>query len=370
MEFNRLPIPLDMNQPQSDSEIEDELRRMKEVRRKREEKEKLEEIKKKQIENEKKKKQRIIDPKKNKMTYDYNGLPIMIKTFKTDNLPKPFLYIQHGIKDIGNEKQIKKEINKLKEVPPLPSKQNQIVLDKPQIFYESDIQVPTYDLFQPQKGVTYTENGVTKCSFKEHGNFSLLTNPSNAIKSTLGENLRLSKSEYQQLVQNMSPSLHKILNKEHPTIAKISENINSQTNLDNIKTSEKKFKRSVNSKQTGTEIFYNPIYMPTLLQGNDENISSETYLRPLESTSQKKTEFSQKCLIEKYNSECLNSKDREKNPTSRSINSLHKLPRLQTQVEKTIGKRSKYPRKRANHTPVFNNYSRMLIDTLKNQQIS
>jgi len=282
------------------------------------------------------------------------------------------LICRHGIKDFENEKPKKKEKIHLKETIS-PIKQFQVESGHQKLSHDSHSLINTYDLLKLQQGVTYIENGIIKNSTTNTCNLASITKSSNNLISSFGQNPRLSKNEYHQLIQNMSPSKTQLIT------TKLKANENNKPQLENqINSSTKtslKIQNTVKPKEVGVEIYYNPCYIDTLLEGKDvhglHGSSPETYNESLKiHTKQMEHELPQRSPVDTFNMELLVSKDWGKKTTPRSITSLPKLPRLNTQVEQTMGIRTKYPRHRTNHAPLIKDYSQLLIAALKNRQIS
>jgi len=195
-----MPQPVDLYEENAVDEAEDYLRRAKERERLRREADMVDMQRELTSQQAKARKSSNYLANK-KFTYDYNGNPIIVHESRNTNLPTLAYQVKHSIQDAEvispKPRQVQmREITNVKK----PYKVNTIK-EEQETINQHVIQpgVPTYDLLQPQAGVTYIENGRTKNSTK-----STLTNAGTLISSTFGANARLSRNEYLQLTKSNS----------------------------------------------------------------------------------------------------------------------------------------------------------------------
>ena len=99
--------------------------------------------------------------------------------------------------DPENDNPKDKKKKSQKDVGQIRGKQKKAPDTEQEFVRKYGVGVPTYDLLEPQVGVTYVENGKTKNSVKSRYNLTSVT--SGSLISTLGSNPRLTKTEYVQL---------------------------------------------------------------------------------------------------------------------------------------------------------------------------
>jgi hypothetical protein len=327
--------------------------------------------------------------RKKPFTYDYNGVPILIVNAKVEKFPPSAYQVQHAVQDPEVENPKEKKKKGPKEVQPIKNKQKKAPESDQDFARKIAMGVPTFDLLEPQFGVVYVENGKTKNSSKNRYNLTSVT--SGSLISTLGQNPRLTKSEYLQLTKGGNLSRSGLGDKDPMTAATLkSADDQKRTLLDpngpkdqwTIKiggVKESQFnttgalKMAQQLREAGEGVHYDPAKMEALLKASEE-IRIESMQPPKQNLTQQKfvTDDSLKrSPVDTFNLELLNSKDWGKNTYAGHMNSLPKLPSHQKmQLEQSLGLKTKYPRYRATNVPMQKNYSELLLATLKSQQMA
>jgi len=328
--------------------------------------------------------------KKKPFTYDYNGVPILINNAKVDKFPPSAYLVQHVIQDPENENPKDKRKKVQKDVGQVKNKQKKAPDTEQEFVRKYGAGVPTYDLLEPQVGVTYVENGKTKNSVKSRYNLTSVT--SGSLISTLGANPRLTKTEYLQLTKggNLSrttgaaatmdkdmaatagSTMKTISEEKRIPLDSVKEQWGVKTG--NVKDSNFNSTGALRLTQTapGEGLHINPDKLDMLLKASEE--IKQDSLNPNKQFSKTEKFSSDDSLkrspIDAFNLELLNSKDWGKNNYLGNVNSLPKLPSQKIQFEQSLGHKSKYPRYRTTNVPMQKSYSDLLHQTLKSQQMA
>jgi len=382
-----VPAPLDLQEPVEMNKTEDDLRQVKERERKRQDEEKALEIQKRKAENQSKFKQGNADLKKKPFTYDYNGVPIIINNAKVEKFPPSAYLVQHAVHDPEVENTEKKKKKQPKDVAVVKVKQKKVPDTEQEFVKKYGLGVPTYDILEPQVGVTYFEGGKTKNSNKNRFNMTSAT--TGALISTLGNNPRLTKTEYLQLTKGGNLSRTNVGDKDATMNATAKTNLDSKKLLDpnaskNHWDTKTGSTRDIHANTTGNlrmmqgyrepdeGIKVDPSKMMELLKASQE-IEQDWLKAPKQMVRNDKfnTDDSLKrSPIDTFNLELLNSREWGKSNHQGNMNSLPKLPNHQ-RFEHSLGKNAKLPRYRANTTSTTHkNYEELLMETLKSQQIA
>ena len=292
---------------------------------------------------------------------------------------------RHTVQDPESENPKDKKKKASKEVPAVKSKQRRPP-DADQDFAKKfGMSVPTYDLLEPSTGVTYLEGGKTKTSSKPLHNLTSAT--SGSLISTLGPNIRLTKTEYNLITKGGNLSRTNVGgDKENVTNAALK----SQEEMK--KTDPKEWTIKVGGVK---ESNFNTTGALRMAQHHREagvgvNIANQDKLEALLKASEeikienmqtgkvdkKQEKFTtddtlKRSPVDTFNLELLNSKDWGKNTHPGHVTSLPKLPSQQKmQLEQSLGSKTKYPRFRTSNVPSQKDYSELLAATIKGQQIA
>jgi len=385
---DNMPSPMDLQEPNEMNKTEDDLRQVKERERKRQDEERLIELHKKKAENQAKFKQGNADLKKKPFTYDFNGMPMLITSAKVEKFPPSAYAVQHAVHDPETENPKEKK-KKTKDVPVVKNKQKKAPEAEQDFAKKFGLGVPTYDILEPQVGVTYIEGGKTKNSSKPRYNMTSVT--SGSLISTLGANPRLTKTEYMQMTKGGNLSRTQVGEKDLTATAKTNEG-NTKRGMDssreqwNTKTMTSGVNKESHFNTTGAAkmiqnfregeegVNFNPEKLEALLKASEE-IRLES-LQPPKQEKRMDNKFGaddtlKRSPVDTFNLELLNSKDWGKNGYAGGVHSLPKLPSPQKvmQFEKSLGLKPKYPRYRTSNVPMEKNFSDLLTQTIHSQQM-
>lgn len=243
--------------------------------------------------------------------------------------------------------------------------------------------VPTYDLLEPQAGVTYLEGGKTKTSSKPLHNFTSAT--SGNLISTLGMNPRLTKTEYNLITRGGNLSRTNVGDKENATALKTAEEMKKTDpkewtiKVGGVKESNFNttgaLRMAQHHRETGGEgiNLVNHDKLEVLLKASEEIKIENMQAGKVDRKQDKFTtdDTLKRSPVDTFNLELLNSKDWGKNTQPGHVTSLPKLPSHQKmQLEQSLGSKTKYPRFRTSNVPTQKDYSELLAATIKGQQIA
>lgn len=199
-----MPQPVDLDEENPVDEAEEYLRRAKERERQRREAD-MAQMQSQLASQQARARKSHVNLQNKNFTYDYNGNPIIVNNNRNNNLPALSYQVKHSIQDSEVISPKPRQAPQMREITNVKKPFKPNFDSEQEITQKHVIQagVPTYDLLEPQAGVTYIENGKTKNSTIERYG-STLAKAGSLISTTFGTNTRLSRNEYLQLTKSNS----------------------------------------------------------------------------------------------------------------------------------------------------------------------
>lgn len=315
-----------------------------------------------------------------------NSLLLLTQSSNIISSLTSYILNRHQVYDPEVENPKEKKKKQPKDIQAVKSKAKRTPDTEQEFVRKYGIGVPTYDLLEPQVGVTYIENGKTKNSVKNRFNLTSVT--SGSLISTLGANPRLTKTEYLQLTKGGNLSRANLGEKDPNAATMKSNDENKRIQQESGKeqwTIKVGGVKDVGFNTTGAMrmaqhyrdadgegVKYDPAKLETLLKASEE-IRQEAMQPPKQLKNEKFAvdDTLKRSPIDTFNLELLNSKDWGKSGYSGGMNSLPKLPsHARMQLEQSLGKNKQVPRYRATNVPAQKNYTELLMDTIKSQQMA